>query len=671
MKSGFYRKNEYNDEYLGLRQTKALLGIFAIGIIFHHVALKVDLPFNPFRGFGYLFVSYFFFCSGFGLCKSFLQKENYLSGFLKKHLLPIFSSFLLADILFQIERIKRGAFAFPANTYCWFILAIIAFYIAFYLCFRFFKTRALMGLLIWTVCWCAVCKSLSLDSYWYNAVPAFPLGVAFAKHYDSATQKIKKSYPVFLITALLASVVLHFLAVDDMRLFGMFGSAISFNWIKEIQSVLQIFSALAFTLLITLLSLKFEIKNKVLDFLGGMTLEIYLTHVLFVELFSRRFINAYDPLFYIKNPFLYLLVVLVLTIPLAFLIALFRKKVLPWLLNAPFFLWAVKVFKKILFIAAGLFVFVTIYYTITSHMSTSKNQEAVQKYKEEFITLTPVEGKNMAAYVTGQGQDTVVILSDLSDPCPSMTMRPLAQSFAQKYKVIVPDMFGYGFSDAAESPRTAENITKELHELIEKINGDKPVIFFAYHEAGVYAEVFIKNYRNQVKALYGYNPVTWEILSEHYDNKAFTQEQIAYETRRSETRAGNRNLFMKLTGFIRIQGDDILEVFKTGPMKEYLAGMEEMLIEKNAGKASVLSKANILVDGRNMTDFILPSDLSVVFLCSKDADSQLDPSPMDLYETILQNPQKHKKDLFEANDYYIYYKPEFIVERIEKLALED
>ena len=66
---------KYNENAMDLEQTKAILGIFSIGIILHHVALKTmgsggaAKVFLPFLGIGYLFVAYFFFCSGYGLYK--------------------------------------------------------------------------------------------------------------------------------------------------------------------------------------------------------------------------------------------------------------------------------------------------------------------------------------------------------------------------------------------------------------------------------------------------------------------------------------------------------------------------------------------------------------------------------------------------------------------------
>lgn len=672
MQTKIYKSKEFNDGYLGLRQTKSVLAIFAIGIIIHHISLKTHVQldegsivraiFDPFRALGYLFVSYFFFCSGFGIFKSFTEKEDYLKGFLRKHLVPVCASFFVVDILFQIERIKRNAFGFPANTYSWFIFAILAAYIGFFVCARFFKKHVVAGLLVGAVLWCILCKLFVYDSYWYNTILAFPLGAVFAKKYDSITAGFKKRYAVWLTVSFVCTCVLHFFAADDMRLFGIFGGAVSYSWVKEIQAVLQIVAALVFCVFISLLSMKVELKTRVLDFLGAMTLEIYLTHVLFVELFSKGFINNFDPLFYIKNPFLYIAVVIVLTIPVAWGIYLLRTKALPWLIKAPFFLWAVKILKKCVIVAAALLVVVTLYYTITSHITTSKTKAAVEKYKNGYITFSTIGGNEVASFITGSGDHTILLLDELSDPCASMTFRPFAEKLGERCKVIVPDMPGFGFSSDAQSPRTVQNITAELNGLIDKLNDGKPVILFAFHEAGIYAESFVKNYPDKVEALIGFDIATWEVMEEHFDVPTLTDEQLFYETKRSSQRERNWVKFKNLTGFIRMNTDYITEAFKFTVMKDHLDELLEMLLVKNAGKASIDAKANLIVESRAMKGFKLPAELPVLLMCSYDTDTQMDPSLFDIYSRILTNEKIQQAVLTESLTNYIYYKPDSIVQ---------
>ena len=670
MPAKIYKKCEFNENYMGIRQTKAVLAVFAVIIILHHISLKTfaqldsaniaNFVFNPFRGVGYLLVAYFFFCSGFGLYKSFSKKEDYLKGFLKKHLTPICVSFLVSDALFQFVRIKREAIAFPANTYSWFIFAIIAMYISFFVCFKFLKKIAVPALLACAILWCAICKVLIFDSYWYNAVFAFPFGVIFAKHFDTITEQIKKRYTAYLIAALAASILLHLLAVNDVRLFGLLGSVMSFSAVKEAQAVLQIISALAFSALIMLLSMKLEIQSKALDFLGGMTLEIYLIHVFFVEIFSKKFINSYQPLYYVENPFLYTLIVIGLTIPAAWAVNLFRTKLFPKIFTA----WAESVFKKLVIAAAIIFALTTAYFSISSHSFFAETKEKVEKYKNQFITFTEINGKNMATYVTGSGDHTILLLSDSTDPCPAMLLRPLADKLADNFKVILPDLFGYGFSDKTGSPRSAENIAAELHELVSKLNDGKPVILFSFGTSGICAETYLKNYRNQVEGLVGFDMATWEILKEHFDMPSFTDEQIYYESKRFGKRTRLRGLYLNASGYIQVDVNTIIEAFRAGVMGYYLDELSAMYMSAYANKASADAQAHFLIDGRKLSGFSLPEDLPVLFISSSRSNKNANPKPLDMYKELLTNQSCQKADLMDGEVYYIYYRPDIIEQRI-------
>ena len=66
MSAKIYKKGEFNGNYMGIRQTKAVLAVFALVIILHHISLKMNIQleaesfakciFDPFRGVGYILV---------------------------------------------------------------------------------------------------------------------------------------------------------------------------------------------------------------------------------------------------------------------------------------------------------------------------------------------------------------------------------------------------------------------------------------------------------------------------------------------------------------------------------------------------------------------------------------------------------------------------------------
>ena len=74
-----------------MEATLPLRGVLAIGIVIHHISLRVvdAIPgdmwiFPQFQFWGAPIVAVFFFLSGYGLMVSLITKgENYLDGFLK------------------------------------------------------------------------------------------------------------------------------------------------------------------------------------------------------------------------------------------------------------------------------------------------------------------------------------------------------------------------------------------------------------------------------------------------------------------------------------------------------------------------------------------------------------------------------------------------------------
>ena len=62
--------------------------------------------------------------------------------------------------------------------------------------------------------------------------------------------------------------------------------------------------------------------------MGGLTLEFYIIHGLFVELFGFNFIDVAKSLYYIKNVALYTVVVFVLGLGSAILLQMFHNLVL-------------------------------------------------------------------------------------------------------------------------------------------------------------------------------------------------------------------------------------------------------------------------------------------------------------------------------------------------------
>ena len=109
----------WNEDGMSLSQTKGLQGLFALLVVFHHCGQRVVYWYLG-RGLGlgsgltlvslvgFMLVGYFFFCSGYGLCRSRQKKEGYLDGFLTRRPLPLLAVFYACNTLYLLGRLACG-----------------------------------------------------------------------------------------------------------------------------------------------------------------------------------------------------------------------------------------------------------------------------------------------------------------------------------------------------------------------------------------------------------------------------------------------------------------------------------------------------------------------------------------------------------------------------------
>lgn len=360
------KKGEWNDEFLSLSQTKALQGFCAVCIMFHHIAQKTcAFWLNPayivpgldcFVPLGYFFVGFFLFCSGYGLYKSYTTKPNYLKGFFAKRVLPIILAFYITALLFFIVRLLMGEQISPlqaffylsglqlSNSYSWFAIVLPLFYLGFYLSFRFCKKTGTATLLtcflvlIYTIIGTLTDHNVfwMRGEWWYNSVHLFSIGLLFARYESKIIPKIKKHYGIYLCLTLFSTFLFFFLSEWALNVYSYYGEdwgAPDKVYRRWVCLLTQIAASWSFVNFILFGSMKLKINNKVLQFFGSVTLEFYLIHGLFVELFGYSFMDITPSLYYIRNVSLFVLVVWIPTIPFALLLQKIIRKCTGFITN--------------------------------------------------------------------------------------------------------------------------------------------------------------------------------------------------------------------------------------------------------------------------------------------------------------------------------------------------
>ena len=356
----------FNDGFLSLEQTKAIQGFLAICIMLHHIAQKTCASWiqpqtrivhglDMFVPIGYLLVSVFLFFNGYGVYKSYHTKENYLDGFIKKRILPVVLALYTTTMIFFIARLLVGEKMDAkqvilyltsiqlCNPNTWYVIVLPFFYLAFYFSFKFIKKDglAVLATTAFVVLYMLLGTRIDHNDYWirgewwYNCVFLFPVGIIFAKFEDKIIPHLKKHYWVYLVAALLLFYPLYIYSGFICNIFGYYGD----NWgapdtvfRRRVSLLSQVFLTTEFVFTVLLINMKVAFGNKFLKFMGTITLEFYLIHGLYVELFGWQFDGGVPSPYHIKYVLVYVLVVFALGVPSAMLL----KKLHGFILHKPY-----------------------------------------------------------------------------------------------------------------------------------------------------------------------------------------------------------------------------------------------------------------------------------------------------------------------------------------------
>ena len=139
--------DRFHEDFLSKDSTKSLCGLASLFIIFHHIAqegpfcsLTKELDF--FYDIGYLLVSVFFFCSGYGLTLN-ASSGDYVKSFGKKRMPVVLVPFFVNNLLFAANYLYTGKAPLPRilfgipgliqlNPYGWFPFVFLLFYLVFW-----------------------------------------------------------------------------------------------------------------------------------------------------------------------------------------------------------------------------------------------------------------------------------------------------------------------------------------------------------------------------------------------------------------------------------------------------------------------------------------------------------------------------------------------------------
>jgi len=134
----------------------------------------------------------------------------------------------------------------------------------------------------------------------------------------------------------------------------------------------------------------------------------------------------------------------------------------------------------------------------------------IMEWREKSTTTpygnrVPVAGGALNVWTNGRPGPTIVLVGGLGTAAPGLDFAPLARQL-RDYHVVVVEGFGYGYSGMTAPPRTLDNITRELHDVLSQLKVTKPYILAGHSIGGYYTLAYTNRYPTEVSAVIGIDP---------------------------------------------------------------------------------------------------------------------------------------------------------------------
>ena len=147
----------------------------------------------------------------------------------------------------------------------------------------------------------------------------------------------------------------------------------------------------------------------------------------------------------------------------------------------------------------------------------------VHLFKEDKLFVPPgqmieVNGHYMHVYVEGKGDTTLVFMAGGGTCSPVLDFKSLYSLLSDKYKIVVVEKAGYGFSDIVDLDRDIDTILSETREALSKAEISGPYILCPHSMSGIEALHWARRYPDEVMAIIGLDMATPESYEDYNIN---------------------------------------------------------------------------------------------------------------------------------------------------------
>lgn len=147
------------------------------------------------------------------------------------------------------------------------------------------------------------------------------------------------------------------------------------------------------------------------------------------------------------------------------------------------------------------------------------HQLSLQKESKLLMSIgkkVVVNGHQMNVYIKGEGSETIVFLSGAGIASPILDFKNLLDPLSKKFKVVVVERAGYGFSEDSDHSRDVMTVLSETRQALSQAEISGPYVIVSHSMASLESLAWQEKYPDEVKALVG---LDWALPASYEDLK--------------------------------------------------------------------------------------------------------------------------------------------------------
>lgn len=126
--------------------------------------------------------------------------------------------------------------------------------------------------------------------------------------------------------------------------------------------------------------------------------------------------------------------------------------------------------------------------------------------------LVEVDGGKIHVFGEGLGDRTLLFMAGHGTSNPTIDFKPLWNRLTDKYRIVVVERPGYGWSEVTSTARDLDTMLEETRRALELAGEEGPYVLIPHSMSGLEALYWAQKYPSEVQAVIGLDPTVPEFV---------------------------------------------------------------------------------------------------------------------------------------------------------------